>query len=163
MTTVLADDSLKMIVIIKTRMNTRSKYREVIIRILRNTKSHPTAEWIYRRVKREIPEVGIATIYRNLKSLSSDGQINAIASTNGINHFDANVDEHYHVRCVACGRIADIDESVNRDIESRVAEKSGFQIYSHSLELIGLCSSCRKQGKERYQFDLRQKGTQSSK
>lgn len=162
MTTVFADGSLKTIVIIKACMNTGSKYKEVIIRVLRNTKSHPTAEWIYRRVKREIPEVGIATIYRNLKSLSSDGRISTIPSIDGINHFDGNVDPHYHIRCVGCGRIADIHESVDREIEARAAEKTGFQIYGHSLEMVGLCSSCREQGREQHRLHLSQKGPASS-
>ncbi len=126
-------------------MNTGSKYKEVIIRVLKNTRSHPTAEWIYERVKKEIPSVGIATIYRNLNALTDEGQINSIASTDGTNHFDGNVDEHYHLRCIGCGRITDIDEPVDRGLEVRVSVKTGFRIYGHSLQLIGLCPACQKQ------------------
>ncbi len=126
-------------------MNAGSRYKEVIIGVLKNTRSHPTAEWIYRRVKREVPSVGMATIYRNLNALTNEGQINAIASTNGTNHFDGNVDEHYHIRCIRCGRIIDIDEPVDGEIEARIAAKTGFRVYGHSLQLIGLCPSCQKQ------------------
>ncbi len=126
-------------------MNAGSRYKEVIIRILRNTKSHPTAEWVYRRVKREIPDVGMATIYRNLKSLTLNGEIAEIATTAGTNHFDGNVEQHYHFRCDICGRIVDIEEPVDNAIEARVAAKTGFVINRHTLELGGICDSCQRQ------------------
>lgn len=61
------------IMIIITRiamtMQKRSKQREAIIKVLRSTSAHPSAEWIYAKVKKEIPNVGLATVYRNLRLL----------------------------------------------------------------------------------------------
>jgi len=51
----------------------RSKQREAIVRVLKRTSSHPTAEWIYEEVKKEIPNIGLATVYRNLRLLKEAG------------------------------------------------------------------------------------------
>jgi Fur family peroxide stress response transcriptional regulator len=125
-------------------MNNRSRQRDAIIRILRDTKSHPTAEWIYEQVKREIPNVGLATIYRNLRLLSAAGEISEIATTSGTNHFDGNAELHYHFICDHCGRILDIDEPVDNAVEERVAFGTGLKVTRHYMELGGLCLSCQK-------------------
>lgn len=125
-------------------MNGRSKQRDAIVRILRNTTSHPTAERVYEQVKKEIPGVGLATIYRNLRLLSEAGEISEIATTAGTNHFDGNAEPHYHFRCNRCGEIYDLDEPVDEAMEDRVATKTGFKVTRHTVELGGLCLSCQK-------------------
>jgi len=58
--------------------------------------------------------------------------------------FDGNQDNHYHLRCERCGRLFDVDEPVNTEIDERVARKTGFQISYHRLEFRGLCQECQK-------------------
>ena len=52
-----------------------SKQRETILKVLRSTRSHPSVNWIYENVKKEIPDVGLATVYRNLRQLEAAGEI----------------------------------------------------------------------------------------
>ena len=127
-------------------MNCKSKQRDAIVRVLRGTTSHPSAEWVYEQVKREIPNVGLATIYRNLRLLSDAGEISEIATTAGTNHFDGNVNQHYHFRCDSCGRILDLDEPVDNTISDRVANKTGFRVTRQYVELGGVCLDCQKKG-----------------
>jgi len=141
----ISDDILIVILIIKNEraMNSRSKQRDAIVRTLRNTTSHPTAERVYEQVKKEIPGVGLATIYRNLRLLSETGEIAEIATKAGTNHFDGNAEQHYHFRCDRCGGIFDLDEPVDKAIEDRVATRTGFKVMRHYVELGGLCLSCQ--------------------
>ena len=56
-------------------MKRRSKQRESIVRVLRGTRSHPTADWVYEQVRKEIPNISLGTVYRNLKMMKERGEI----------------------------------------------------------------------------------------
>lgn len=125
-------------------MNKRSRQREAVIRVLRNTSSHPDAKWIYEEVKREIPGISLATVYRNLRLLKEAGEIAELPVTDNNAHFDYNTENHYHFRCDRCGRILDLDAPVDRSIEERLAGNTGLKVTHHRLELGGLCLDCQK-------------------
>ena len=108
-------------------MHRKSVQRETILRIIRKTKSHPAADWVYEQVRKEIPNISLGTVYRNLKSLTKEGQIKELESPGGLNRFDGNEMNHYHFRCEKCGHIFDLDEAVDHSIESRIARKTGLK------------------------------------
>jgi Fur family transcriptional regulator, peroxide stress response regulator len=132
------------IIIIYDVMNRRSKQREAIVRVLRSTSSHPSAEWIYEEVKKEIPNIGLATVYRNLRLLKEAGEVYEMHASNDIARFDGNTGMHYHFYCDGCGRILDLDEPVDTTIQTRVARRTGLKVTRHNLELGGLCLDCQK-------------------
>jgi Fur family transcriptional regulator, peroxide stress response regulator len=121
----------------------RSKQKEAIIRVIKETRTHPDAEWIYENVKREIPNISLGTVYRNLKNLTEKGVITEVGIPGEMSHYDGNTRGHYHFRCDRCGLIVDLDESIDKSIEDRVARKTGFEVTHHTLELGGLCLKCR--------------------
>jgi len=123
----------------------RSKQREAITRVLRSTTSHPTADWIYEQVRKEIPNISLGTVYRNLKLLRDEGRILDL-DTGSLNRFDGNNENHYHFRCEGCGRVFDVDEPVDLSLDRRVAEKMGFTVSHHRLEFRGLCNDCQSTG-----------------
>ena len=122
----------------------RSKQREAIVRVLRSTSSHPTAEWIYEEVKKEIPNIGLATVYRNLRLLKEAGEVSEMGTSSDTAHFDGNTNDHYHFRCDRCGRILDLDEPIDTEIEARIARRTGLKVTHHHLELGGLCLDCQQ-------------------
>jgi Fe2+ or Zn2+ uptake regulation protein len=124
-------------------MNRRSKQREAIVRVLNGSKSHPTADWVYEQVRKEIPSISLGTVYRNLKMMKEQGEILELGTAGGLGRFDGNSQNHYHFRCDRCGRVYDIDEPIDRTIDQRVAETTGFKISHHRLEFRGLCNDCR--------------------
>ncbi len=124
-------------------MKKYSQQREAIFRVIENTTSHPSAEWIYERVKKEIPDIGLATVYRNLRLMKAEGKISEIYVSNLEAHFDISTENHYHFHCEKCGRIIDLDQPVDHDIENRVARKTGFKVTHHRLVLGGLCLVCQ--------------------
>jgi len=112
--------------------------------VLRNTTCHPTANWIYEQVRKEIPDISLGTVYRNLRLLREAGKVLEIDMTGTFGRFDGNVENHYHFRCERCGQVFDVDEPVNIEINDRVARKTGFKISYHRLEFRGLCWLCQK-------------------
>ncbi len=124
-------------------MTRKSNQKEAILRAVKGTSSHPTADWVYEQVRREIPNVSLGTIYRNLKSLKKEGEILELNFVGTVSRFDGVTQNHYHFRCEDCGRVFDIDEPVDRCIEERVAQKTGFKVSHHRLEFRGLCDSCQ--------------------
>ena len=124
-------------------MYRKTKQKETIISVLRGTNSHPTADWIYNEVRKEIPNISLGTVYRNLRQLCEKGEILELDLCNSVSRFDGRKDNHYHFRCDNCQRIFDVDEPVDGKIDKRVARISGFKISSHRLEFRGLCDDCR--------------------
>jgi len=125
-------------------MNKRSKQRDAIVRVLRSTSTHPSAEWIYEQVKKEIPNIGLATVYRNLRILKESGEVSEIHTSKDITRFDSNTSTHYHFCCDRCGKVIDLDESIDTTIEARIAKKTGLRVTRHHLELGGVCLECQK-------------------
>jgi len=124
-------------------MARKSKQKEAILRVVKATKSHPTADWVYEKVREEIPNISLGTVYRDLKVLKQEGEIAEVGPADTLNRFDGNTQNHYHFRCEQCGYIFDVDEPVNEEINERIAAKMGFKVSYHRLEFYGLCKKCR--------------------
>lgn len=122
----------------------RTKQREVILKVLRNTKSHPNAFWIYEQVRKEIPKISLGTIYRNLNLLRDKGEILELYFSRPFSRFDGNTTNHYHFICHNCELIFDLDEPVDKKLDRKIAQKTGFKISLHRLEFQGLCPNCQK-------------------
>lgn len=124
-----------------------TRQRRVILQELRKVDTHPTADEVYALVRRRLPRVSLATVYRNLESLTEAGTVQMIETGSGPRRYDGNAAHHHHVRCEACGSVADVPAgavraSVKIDSES-VCEECGFVVSGHRLDLVGLCAMCR--------------------
>lgn len=122
----------------------KTKQKEVILRVLRSTTSHPTATWIYDEVRKEIPNISLGTVYRNLRLLKERGEILELELNGTASRFDARTDNHDHFTCEKCGHVFDIDEPVGQKFNGRVARKTGFKISYYRLEFHGLCRECQE-------------------
>lgn len=128
-------------------MKKNSKQREAIINSLKNRKDHPTAEELFLDLKNKMPEIGIATIYRNLQNLYQDGEIIKIKTRDGIDRYDGNIEPHIHFECVKCGKVSDIslaNEQMNKldsDMKT-LAKKIGAHQEYFSIIINGVCKNC---------------------
>lgn len=118
--------------------------RFIILEELRKTRNHPTADEVYELVRRRLPRVSLATVYRNLDLLTREGLIQTVELGGCPRRYDGWVDDHIHVRCLECGRVDDITDSVLGRARKRVEELSGYEIAGHHLEFTGKCRDCRK-------------------
>ncbi|MAH39003.1 MAG: transcriptional repressor [Dehalococcoidales bacterium] len=124
-------------------MHRKSKQKEAIFKVMKETTSHPTAEWVYERVRREIPNISLGTVYRDLESLKQEGEILKLGLAGTRSRFDGKTENHYHFRCLKCGRLFDINGPADKKIDERLAQKTGFTVFEHRLEFHGLCKSCQ--------------------
>lgn len=124
------------------RRNT--KQRAIIYDIVASTNSHPTADWIYEKAKKVIPNISLGTVYRNLHILKEEEKIIEI-NDGKQSRFDARIDKHYHFKCLSCGNIYDIEKEDVLDIKDINLSNKGFDVLDASITLTGICPSCKKE------------------
>ena len=129
-------------------MNRQTKQREAILRFLRGTTLHPTADRIYEEVRKDIPNISKGTVYRNLKVLQEMGQVSELNLNGTVSRFEAKQESHYHFRCEQCGQVLDVDEPVDRELDQKVARRTNLIISYHQLEFRGLCHDCQHKKQE---------------
>ncbi len=115
-----------------------SYQRETIKKIVEGTNCHPTADWIYGQTKKIIPKISLGTVYRNLKQLDKDGEINTIYDGH-IARYDWNIESHDHLKCTECGDLVDV-HLVHDKFKSIVKTKFNFDVDDVEMTLIGTCS-----------------------
>ena len=135
-------------------MKRYSKQREVIMKSLKARCDHPTADMLYWDLKKELPEIGIATVYRNLAELYASGEILKITTKKGgPDRFDGNIEPHLHFACEKCEKVYDIFpehtlyQSLQRNFR-KLADTIHADCTNTSIVLYGVCESCEKNNKE---------------
>ena len=119
-----------------------SQQRDAILDNLKNRYDHPTAETLYLDLKKEMPALSLATVYRNLKVLESEGLLIRIPG-NDAEHYDGNFNNHYHLTCSNCKSIIDIEVKGEQVIDT-LPHNFGGDIICHSLMYFGICPECKK-------------------
>lgn len=116
--------------------------RQIILEELAKVTSHPTANEVYDMVRKRLPRIGLGTVYRNLELMADSGIILKLEVGGTQKRFDATVAPHYHIRCISCGKVDDIDIEVQDQINAKAAEASDYDILGHHIEFTGICSDC---------------------
>lgn len=119
-----------------------TKQRLAVLEALQGTRKHPDANWIYEKVRKEIPRVSLGTIYRTLGVLKEAGLLRELEYGSSLSHYDANTESHPHIVCTNCGRIEDLTLFPGR-LEEQASKATDFLITDHRLEFYGLCPGCR--------------------
>ena len=119
-----------------------SYQREAIKKVVKATNSHPTADWVYNQTKKIIPKISLGTVYRNLKQLTKDGEINTIYDGN-IALYDWNIESHDHLKCTQCGDLVDV-HLAHDEFKSIVKTKFKFDVDDVEMTVIGTCSKHTK-------------------
>lgn len=119
--------------------------RLAVLKIMAESRQHPSVESIYRIVKKQFPTTSLATIYKTVTLLKELGEVLELGFADWGSRYDGNKPyPHPHVICTKCGAIADPEYSGMADMASAMAAKSGFQITHHRLDFFGLCPKCRE-------------------
>ena len=110
---------------------------------LRQTDVHPSAEWVYRRLKPRIPDLSLATVYRNLALFKQEGLICSLGVVQGLERFDGDTSPHVHFICTGCGRILDLPGlQLPAELASQAVQITGGQVTGASLRFHGVCRHC---------------------
>lgn len=116
--------------------------RQIILEELAKVKSHPTANEVYDMVRKRLPRIGLGTVYRNLELMAESGVVLKLEVGGTQKRFDATTDLHYHIRCLDCGKVDDIELPVQSNINDIAAQVSDYAILGHHIEFSGKCSDC---------------------
>ncbi|MGI5901219.1 MAG: Fur family transcriptional regulator [Desulfitobacteriia bacterium] len=136
-------DAVKILKGLKSKGIRFTPQRQAILEYLLATDTHPTAEEIYKEVKKKFPGVSLGTIYNTLNMLKEQGFILELPCGDMSSRFDGNPENHYHVMCSACGKVVDFHNDL-LTMDDLVAKRTGFDIHTHSLIFYGLCPQCQK-------------------
>ncbi len=123
-----------------------TKERSAVLRAFLASARHITAEELYRKMKDENSSIGLATIYRTLNLFCESGLAEQRQFGDGQARYELvyNVSHHDHLICQECKRIIEFQNEEIETLQKKVAKKNHFKIFSHKLELYGLCSDCLK-------------------
>ncbi len=113
--------------------------RQEVLTVLRARRDHPTAEEVFIRAKRRMPEISMATVYNCLDALVRCGLVKLVMLDRGAARYCPNMAEHSHFRCEACGRIYDIELAREAMIPNL---PKGFRLNHSEVSLSGLCPGC---------------------
>ena len=119
--------------------------RRAILEEIRTVTTHPTAEEVCEMVRRRLSRASLGSVYRNLNLLCEAGLIGRADMVETQARFDPTPRNHYHVRCVRCGRMEDLSLGPERGIEEAGRGACEYEIIGHRLELIGVCPECQKE------------------
>ena len=147
----------------------QTKQRQLILEAVRATNSHPTADELFQMIRRKLPTISLATVYRNLNFLSEIGEIRKLAmpgmpislatvyrNLNFLSEigeirklampgmpdrFDWRMDPHDHMVCDTCGQV--VDFVLPHDLGQEIASACGAQVDGYTLVAHGTCAHCR--------------------
>ena len=117
--------------------------RNAILSYLRGTNAHPSAETIYSDLKQEIPDLSMATVYRNLTKFRQEGMVQCVATVKGVERYDGYTDPHVHFICRHCDAVIDLHEmQIPPQLIQEAVSVTGGQVDCCSLSFTGLCRDC---------------------
>lgn len=128
------------------RRNTIQK--ELVLKTVYELKRHLTADEVYEFIQKEHPTIGKGTVYRNLAILVQEGAVRKVEIPDGPDRFDFTLENHYHVRCVQCGNVYDVDMDEITDLKEKLHDTHGMEFLSYDIFFKGICQACREKGKE---------------
>ena len=123
--------------------------RDAILSCLRQTKVHPSADWVFQQLKPEIPDLSLGTVYRNLSLFKEQGLITSLGTVKGVERFDGDTHSHVHFICTNCDTVMDLEGMPQLpSLHQAVENDLGSQIDGCQITFTGLCRECMHQNKE---------------
>jgi len=106
---------------------------------------HLDAYDIYERGRRQDASLSLSTVYRTLSVLKDAGVVHELHLDGEHHHYELDSkDKHFHLICLACGRVIEVDSAAFADAAMTASEAHGFEIIGTQVELVGYCVDCRQ-------------------
>lgn len=120
-----------------------TRQRRLLLDIIHRGGGHLDADEIYRLARSQDPKLSLSTVYRNLSLFSRLGLIQERHFDDAHHHYEAaSSSEHYHVRCLGCGKVVEFESNLTEHIKEDAARHTGFQVRSGEFHLSGYCPDC---------------------
>jgi Fe2+ or Zn2+ uptake regulation protein len=123
--------------------------RRAIFAALAESREHPSAEQLFHAVRGKLPNLSLATVYKNLEALRAIGAVSDVNTLHEAGRYEAALPgtgagaPHHHLVCLSCKRVLDLhDEALDRILPGR-ARLQGFEVRAVRVQIEGLCPACR--------------------
>ena len=115
--------------------------RIAVYRALLLSEDHPSPEMLYQEVRQSMSSLSLATIYKTLEAFENLGLVHEVSVISDKRRYDANIENHHHLVCSVCGKVADY---YNGELDSLLPTRAvnGFTPESVSVSINGVCSDC---------------------
>lgn len=134
-------------------MSRNTIQQEIICGIVKNMRTHPSPDEVYKEVHDTHPTISRATVYRVLNKLADKGELLKVNMPNTADRFDFRTDDHIHFYCTNCGKVFDADlkkseellDTLNESVHSDdIIKENGFEISKINISLEGICPTCKE-------------------
>lgn len=122
--------------------------KELVRKAVVELHHHVSAEEVYDYIKKDYPGISKGTVYRNLTLLVEENKLRKVALPDGPDRFDFTLKPHYHIQCIKCNEIFDVDMEEITNLEEKIHDKQGFDFLSHDILFKGVCPKCLKKEKK---------------
>ena len=126
--------------------------RAIVDTIVVNEGKHLTAEEIYDEVKKDCPEIGLATVYRTILLLEEIGVVSRLHLNDGCSRYELvhsdEVHRHHHLICNVCNKVIEVKDDLLEEIEDKIEKEYKFKIVDHVLKFYGICNECQEKSNE---------------
>jgi len=119
--------------------------RQLVLNAVRTLCRHATADEVYELVSAAHPSISKATVYRNLNLLAESGEIRRVSIPGSPDRYDHTVTAHYHVQCIRCGSVSDVDMPYQPDLNDKIRDPHGYRFVDHAVLFRGICPACQQQ------------------
>jgi Fur family peroxide stress response transcriptional regulator len=117
--------------------------RIAILKYLKGNTTHPTAEAIYRKIKRVNPSVSFATVYNTVEALVNIGEMQKLTIDPKRLHYDPNPSPHHHIVCTECGKIGDVFVDYTAFLALPREITKDFTATGNHVDFYGVCKGCK--------------------
>ena len=118
--------------------------RQVLFETMKTMLGHPSPEEVYARVKKKVPAISLATVYKNIHLFVESGVFREVSMHHGSVRVEMNGDPHHHMVCSMCRKITDVGEKELGLVAKRSRLPGGFLVERYAVDVIGICAKCQK-------------------
>ena len=117
--------------------------RQVLYETMKTMHGHPSPEEVYARVKKKVPAISLATVYKNIHLFVESGVFSKVSMHHGSLRVEMNDESHHHMVCSKCKRITDIGEKELGLVSKKDKLPGGFLVERYAVDVIGICAKCQ--------------------
>src|SRR5271155_2973073 len=118
--------------------------RQVLYEVMKTMHGHPSPEEVYAKVKKRVPAISLATVYKNIHLFVESGVFRELSMHHGSLRVEMNDEAHHHMVCSKCKRITDIGEKELGLVSKQDKLPGGFLVERYAVDVIGICAKCQR-------------------
>jgi Fur family peroxide stress response transcriptional regulator len=118
--------------------------RLAICKLILSSKGHPSADQIYREIRKAYPTISLATVYYTLDLMKNLDLVHELGFSDRSSRYDPNVSPHVNIICPRCGEIRDYETANVKKLWSQIIADVGLTPLRQRLDIYKFCDKCSR-------------------